>query len=97
MMRSHSSVLALAFMSRLPCTLAWGNLGHETIAYIATNFGMKASVNFHGVKTDEHAVTSATTTFFQDILGDTSGDYLANVATYVSPPVTLWESGRLND
>lgn len=33
----------------------------------------------------EGAVTSATKTYFQDILGDTSTSYLASVATYVSP------------
>jgi hypothetical protein len=32
----------------------------------------------------KRVVTSETKTFFQDILGDTSTDYLASVATYVS-------------
>ena len=32
----------------------------------------------------KRVVTSETETFFQDILGDTSTDYLASVATYVS-------------
>jgi len=52
-------------LSFLPQAYSWGTLGHETIAYIATNF-----------------VSSTTKTYFQGILGDTSTDYLASVATY---------------
>lgn len=40
-------------------------IGHETIAYVASNF-----------------VSSATMTYFQDILGDTSASYLASVAPW---------------
>lgn len=28
----------LTLLSSLPCTLAWGTLGHTTVAYIASNF-----------------------------------------------------------
>ncbi|KAE8441275.1 hypothetical protein EG329_005541 [Mollisiaceae sp. DMI_Dod_QoI] len=55
----------LVLASALPLSSAWGNLGHQTVAYIATNF-----------------VSSATQTYFQKILGDTTSDYLANVATW---------------
>src|SRR5262245_52545434 len=55
----------LAFVSALPTTLAWGAMGHETIAYVATNF-----------------VASSTKTYFQSLLGDTSTDYLASVASW---------------
>jgi hypothetical protein len=34
-----SAQLLLAAASVLPTVLAWGNLGHEIIAYIASNFG----------------------------------------------------------
>ena len=44
---------------------AWGTVGHETVAYIASNF-----------------VKSSTKTWAQGILGDTSTNYLANVATW---------------
>lgn len=60
----HASALLLASAS-LPPVLAWGELGHYTIAYVATDF-----------------VTSETESFFQDILGDTSSDYLASVAAW---------------
>ncbi|KUJ06891.1 S1/P1 nuclease [Mollisia scopiformis] len=59
---STAPIVALA---ALPFASAWGNLGHETVAYIATNF-----------------VSSTTKTYFQNILGDTTTDYLANVATW---------------
>ncbi|KAG4439213.1 hypothetical protein IFR05_005304 [Cadophora sp. M221] len=62
-LQSTTSVLLLA--SGVPLCSAWGTLGHDTIAYIATNF-----------------VSSATKTYFQTILGDTSTDYLASVATW---------------
>jgi len=58
---------ATPFLVALAATnvAAWGDLGHETIAYVATDF-----------------VTSATETFFQKILKDTSANYLANVSTW---------------
>ena len=56
---------ALLAGSTLPTALAWGAMGHETIAYVATNF-----------------VQSATKDYFQNLLGDTSGDYLASVAAW---------------
>ncbi|KAI8629569.1 nuclease S1 precursor [Xylariaceae sp. FL1651] len=59
------STLALLASSALPGALAWGAMGHETIAYIASNF-----------------VASATKTYFQTLLADTSTDYLANVASW---------------
>ncbi|EME85491.1 uncharacterized protein MYCFIDRAFT_150584 [Pseudocercospora fijiensis CIRAD86] len=58
------SFILLALTS-IPSTHAWGSLGHETIAYIAS-----------------HYVQSHTKTWAQGILGDTSRDYLANVATW---------------
>ncbi|KXT05482.1 hypothetical protein AC578_10996 [Pseudocercospora eumusae] len=58
------SFLFLALTS-IPSTYAWGSLGHETIAYIAS-----------------HYVQSHTKSWAQAILGDTSKDYLANVATW---------------
>ncbi|EKD13950.1 hypothetical protein MBM_08151 [Drepanopeziza brunnea f. sp. 'multigermtubi' MB_m1] len=58
-----TSVLLLA--STAPFGSAWGTLGHDTIAYVATNF-----------------VSSATKTHFQTLLGDTSANYLASVATW---------------
>ncbi|OTA63663.1 S1/P1 nuclease [Hypoxylon sp. EC38] len=45
--------------------MAWGAMGHETVAYIASNY-----------------VSSATKSYFQDLLGDTSADYLASVAAW---------------
>ena len=48
-----------------PTALAWGAMGHQAIAYIATNF-----------------VSASTKTYFQGLLGDTSGDYLAAVSTW---------------
>ncbi|OTB08149.1 hypothetical protein M426DRAFT_52512 [Hypoxylon sp. CI-4A] len=45
--------------------MAWGAMGHETVAYIASNY-----------------VSSATKSYFQDLLGDTSADYLAGVAAW---------------
>lgn len=58
------SVILLA-LAGAQTTYAWGAVGHETVAYIATNF-----------------VKSATKTWAQSILDDTSADYLANVATW---------------
>lgn len=51
--------------SLLPSTYAWGGLGHETVAFVASAF-----------------VKPGTQGFFQSILGDTSPQYLANVATW---------------
>ena len=62
----HCSALSLGLVSLAPTASAWGNLGHETIAYVATDF-----------------VSSKTKTWAQKILGDSSTDYLANVATSV--------------
>ncbi|KAI1409632.1 nuclease S1 precursor [Hypoxylon sp. FL1857] len=57
----------LAFLSTaaLPGAMAWGAMGHETVAYVASNY-----------------VSSATKSYFQDLLGDTSADYLASVAAW---------------
>ncbi|KAB5554924.1 S1/P1 nuclease [Coniochaeta sp. 2T2.1] len=61
-----SRILPLVLLaSSLPSALAWGALGHETVAYVATNF-----------------VASTTKTYFQTLLGDTSTDYLASVASW---------------
>jgi hypothetical protein len=49
----------------LPSAYAWGGLGHETVAFIASSF-----------------VDQQTKDFFQTILGDTSPQYMANVATW---------------
>ncbi len=64
-MASRMLAAALLACSTLPTALAWGAMGHETIAYVATNF-----------------VQSATKDYFQNLLGDTSGDYLASVAAW---------------
>jgi hypothetical protein len=58
------SVAALV-AAAAPSALAWGAMGHETVAYIASNF-----------------VKASTKTYFQSLLGDTSGDYLASVASW---------------
>lgn len=57
--------LALLSAAALPGAMAWGAMGHETVAYIATNF-----------------VAASTKTYFQSLLGDTSTDYLASVASW---------------
>ena len=44
---------------------AWGTLGHETVAYIATGL----------VKNDTKA-------WAQNILGDSTSNYLVNIATW---------------
>ncbi|KAI0390950.1 nuclease S1 precursor [Xylariaceae sp. FL0594] len=60
------TVLALLLtLGSLPAVLAWGAMGHETVAYVASNF-----------------VSSATRSYFQGLLGDTSADYLAGVASW---------------
>jgi hypothetical protein len=55
----------LVFLSLASSAVAWGDLGHETVALIAQQF-----------------ISSDTVTFCQNILGDTSDTYLANVATW---------------
>ena len=62
---SRRLLSAIALASTLPTALAWGAMGHETVAYVATNF-----------------VASSTKTYFQSLLGDTSTDYLASVASW---------------
>ncbi|OTA96124.1 hypothetical protein M434DRAFT_152376 [Hypoxylon sp. CO27-5] len=57
--------LTLLSAAALPGAMAWGAMGHETVAYIASNY-----------------VSSATKSYFQDLLGDTSADYLASVAAW---------------
>ncbi|KAI0840962.1 nuclease S1 precursor [Hypoxylon sp. FL0890] len=57
--------LTLLSAAALPGAMAWGAMGHETVAYVASNY-----------------VSSATKSYFQDLLGDTSADYLANVAAW---------------
>ncbi|KAI9645637.1 hypothetical protein NHQ30_006379 [Ciborinia camelliae] len=64
-MKAQTSAVLLLLSSWVPATYAWGALGHETVAYIATNF-----------------VSTATKDYFQGILGNTSTDYLASVATW---------------
>lgn len=91
-MKTSTQLLLAA--SVLPTTLAWGDLGHETIAYIASNLGqlfpfcsLSQSLPFYmTLQSFSHPiriVTSATETYFQKILGDTSSSYLANVSTWV--------------
>lgn len=48
----------------LPSIHAWGTLGHQTVAYVATNF-----------------VAEETRDYFQTLLKNTTGSYLAGVAT----------------
>ncbi|KAI0171835.1 nuclease S1 precursor [Hypoxylon sp. FL1284] len=62
---SRFAALALLSAAAVPGAAAWGAMGHETVAYVATNY-----------------VGSATESYFQDLLGDTSGDYLAGVAAW---------------
>lgn len=57
--------LALLSVAALPGAMAWGAMGHETVAYVASNY-----------------VSASTKSFFQDLLGDTSADYLAGVAAW---------------
>lgn len=59
------TALALLSAAALPGAMAWGAMGHETVAYIASNY-----------------VSAATKSYFQDLLGDTSADYLASVASW---------------
>jgi hypothetical protein len=39
------SLTTLVLLAAIPETLAWGTLGHYTVAYLATNFGMEISKN----------------------------------------------------
>ncbi|KAJ8060373.1 hypothetical protein OCU04_010702 [Sclerotinia nivalis] len=55
----------LSLNSLLPLTNAWGTLGHQTVAYVATNF-----------------VAEGTKDYFQMLLRNTTGSYLAGVATW---------------
>lgn len=57
--------IALLSLATIRAVSAWGNLGHETVGYIASNF-----------------VKPSTESWAQSILGDTSSDYLAKVATW---------------
>ncbi|KAI1265609.1 nuclease S1 precursor [Xylariaceae sp. FL1019] len=59
------AIPALLAASAAPGAMAWGAMGHETVAYIASNF-----------------VSSTTKSYFQGLLGDTSNDYLASVASW---------------
>ncbi|CAD6448491.1 5241e8b6-4c04-44f3-836d-f05955b87a4f [Sclerotinia trifoliorum] len=55
----------LSLTSLLPLTNAWGTLGHQTVAYVATNF-----------------VAEDTRGYFQMLLRNDTGSYLAGVATW---------------
>ncbi|KAK2039222.1 S1/P1 nuclease [Colletotrichum somersetense] len=57
--------LTILASAALPRALAWGSMGHATIAYVATNF-----------------VAPETKTYMQQLLGDTTDDYLASVASW---------------
>ncbi|EFQ32002.1 S1/P1 Nuclease [Colletotrichum graminicola] len=57
--------LTILASAALPGALAWGALGHATVAYVATNF-----------------VAPETKTYMQQLLGDTSDNYLASVASW---------------
>lgn len=61
----RSSALALLAAAALPGAMAWGAMGHEAVAYIASDF-----------------VAAGTRTYFQELLGDASADYLAAVASW---------------
>lgn len=64
-MASRALPIALLAAAGLPTAFGWGAMGHEAVAYIASNF-----------------VASETESYFQDLLGDTSADYLASVASW---------------
>jgi hypothetical protein len=88
-MKMQISVSIAFLASGLPLSSAWGDMGHQTVAYIATNFGETLSLSLLGngyswayILTFS-TVSSATKTYFQTILGDTTANYLADVATYV--------------
>ncbi len=85
-MKTQFSTPVLLLASVLPLCSAWGSLGHNTVAYVATNFGM-SSYPLLGLFFDEMSVvTKQTKTYFQKLLNDTSADYLASVATWVELP-----------
>ncbi|KAI1302983.1 nuclease S1 precursor [Xylaria venustula] len=65
MARQAVPIALLLAAAAIPGVQAWGAMGHETIAYIASNF-----------------VAADTKAYFQDLLGDTSADYLASVASW---------------
>lgn len=64
-MAARALPITLLATAWLPTALGWGAMGHEAIAYIATNF-----------------VATETKSYFQDLLGDTSADYLASVSSW---------------
>ncbi len=84
--------VSVAFLfSGLPFCSAWGDMGHQTVAYIASNFGRIYLSSLHpknslNVSFNTFVVTAPTKTYFQKILCDTTTDYLAAVATYVNSP-----------
>jgi hypothetical protein len=59
------TLLATSLLSLSSCALAWGTLGHETVALVAQQY-----------------VADETKTFCQDVLGNKSATYLADVATW---------------
>ena len=61
----QGAALSVGLLTFTPSVLAWGNVGHQTVAYIASDF-----------------VSAKTKSWAQKILGDTSDNYLANVATW---------------
>ncbi|PQE31297.1 nuclease s1 protein [Rutstroemia sp. NJR-2017a WRK4] len=66
---------AILLAAGVPSSYAWGTLGHYTVGYVATNFGM-------GTLSVLDLLSTATKTYFQKILSDTTTDYLATVATW---------------
>jgi hypothetical protein len=95
-MKFEITVLIVFLASGLQLCSAWGNMGHEAVAYIATNFGgihVSALLLFllWTIFPNASPVTTPTKTYFQNILGDTTTDYLAAVATYVSLPRPVYE------
>lgn len=90
-MKVEIAVSVAFVVSGLPFCLAWGDMGHQTVAYIASNFGriyLSSSLPqaFLDCILNSFVVTTPTKTHFQKILGDTTTDYLAAVATYVNSP-----------
>ena len=61
----RGAALSIGLLTLAPSTLAWGTVGHQTVAYIASDF-----------------VSAKTKSWAQKILGDTSDDYLAKIATW---------------
>ncbi|KAK0721824.1 phospholipase C/P1 nuclease domain-containing protein [Lasiosphaeria miniovina] len=65
-MHNHASpFLAAAALALAPTALAWGTVGHATVAYIATGL-MKPE----------------TASYCQQVLGDTSGDFIGGIASW---------------